>query len=153
MTKKNQGEKIVRAGRPALKAFWLFYAAGALAVVFTGVVAVGLPAPSWIWGPVLLFCSIMFVFPLFLQRAYRYTVTPGAVRSEFCLWVRREYEAPTGYVTDVSVRQGFVDRLLGIGEISFNTPGTMFSGVTFGGVRDPLKTKCELANKIFEGKA
>jgi uncharacterized membrane protein YdbT with pleckstrin-like domain len=134
-------EKTIWEGSPELVAFYGFFAVGILTLILTVVVAGTLGLPLWAWGIALPFCSAMFTLPLLFQRAWRFTVSDRGVRSEFNLWVRRAREAQLGEVTDLVIDQGFVDRLLRIGEIRFDTAGTFFQGVSFWGVRDPFEVR------------
>ena len=137
-------EEVIWEGSPNLAAFYGFYVVGGLALALAAVVAANLGLPLWTWGIVLPFCSAMFLLPLLFQRAWRFAVTSWAVRSEFSLFVHRRSEAPLRKITDIVVNQGFIDRLLRIGEVRFDTAGTPFPGVSFWGVRDPS----EVAEKI-----
>jgi membrane protein YdbS with pleckstrin-like domain len=119
--------------------------------------AVKISLPLWVWGVVLPFCSFMFVLPLLFQKAWRFTVTDQAVRSEFNFGTRRfgfhrVPEAPISNVTDVTVVQGFIGRLLGFGEVYVSTAGTFFPGVIFWGVREPFKVATEI-RKLITKKA
>lgn len=151
-------EKVIWRGAPELKAFYGFYATGVLILILTAIISGTLGLPLWVWGIVLPFCSVMFTLPFFFQQAWHFTVTDRAVRSEFNLWVRRAREAPLRQITNVVVNQGFVDRLLRIGEIRLDTAGTPFPGVSFWGVHEPFlveqKIKLSvLAASKYKGRA
>ncbi|MBC7218617.1 MAG: PH domain-containing protein [Hadesarchaea archaeon] len=142
-------EKTIWEGSPELAAFYGFYVAGVLALALTATVALTLGLPLWVFGLVLPFCSAMFILPLFFQRAWRFVVTSSVVRSEFSFFVRHRSEAPLRKVTDIVVNQNFIDRLLHIGEVRFDTAGTLFLGVSFWGVKDPLGVAEKIRNIVL----
>jgi len=142
-------EKTIWEGSPELAAFYGFYVIGGLALALTVVVAATLGLLLWVWGAVLPFCSAMFILPILFQRAWRFTVTDWIVRSEFNFFMHRRSEAPLRKITDIVVNQGFIDRLLRIGEVRFDTAGTLFPGVSFWGVRDPTSVAEEIRHRVL----
>jgi hypothetical protein len=51
-------------------------------------------------------------------------------------------------VTNVVVEQDVVGRVFGFGDVRFDTAGTMFTGVLFKGVRNPVKVKEQIDAKL-----
>lgn len=136
-------------GRPVLGAFYPFFMTGGLTLATTVVVGLALPLPPWTLGILVPFIAAMFLLPLALRRAWRFTLTRDEVRSEFRLWVGRSRSAPLGEVTDVVVRQGVAGRGLGFGSVRLDTAGTAFPGVDFWGVESPFTVE-KTARKVLE---
>lgn len=133
-----KAEKVMWTGKPSLWAFYGFYVVGVLVLVSTIGVASLFPLPLWVLGVIPLFVAGMFLLPLRFQKSWTFILTDRSISSEFCFWVRRRSSAPLQQVTNVTVDQGFVGRLLGFGDVRADTAGTPFMGVKFWGVRDPL---------------
>lgn len=134
-----KAENVLWTGKPSLWAFYGFYVVGILVIVSTAGVASLFQLPLWVLGIMPLFVAGMFLLPLRFQKAWTFTLTDRSISSEFCFWVRRQRTAPLQQVTNVTVDQGFVGRLLGFGDVRADTAGTPFMGVRFWGVRDPLR--------------
>lgn len=139
-------------GGPSLRAFYPFYLVGSLALACTTVAALALPLPLWAIGALVPLSLFIIALPFALQPAWTFTLTERAARSRFRLWVGKSKSAPLDKVTDTSVEQGPLARLLGFGSVRIDTAGTPFPGVKFWGVEEPFRLRDMIERVVDENK-
>ena len=142
------GETVLQRWHPTLAYFWPLPAAGMLCLVLALVVGLSLLG-RWALLFIALavaFCTLSIALARYLVGCYTFILTDRRIREEFRLWVVDVREAPLGRVTNVTVFQDFVGRVLNFGSVRVDTAGTPFPGVLFRGVRDPLRVQ-----KIIQG--
>ena len=144
-------------GRPCIQAFWGYYVVAGLLLglsiwvaIFSrnlppliSTVGLALSSAGIVAGCLLAFLAFLLVY------ANKYEVADGSVRRIFKLMAVKVDEAPIEQITNVVTFQSVPGRILGYGHIRFDTAGTPFPGITFYGVRNPLKARDEIA-KILE---
>jgi hypothetical protein len=125
-----KGEKIEWEGRPSRLAFFPVYGAGILALLCSLLV-------GWAWLVILSLCFLVFFVWLtgVLQRSYRFILTNRRIRAEFRLWVTFVREARLESVVNTYPCQNLLERVLGLGRVSVDTPYRLGT-VTFFGLRD-----------------
>ena len=134
------GEGVVWSGKPTVLAFCDALAAGALLIAVSASL-LATPLPAWL-AALGLACGAVLILAAFINSwANSYAVTESCVRREYRFVAVRVEEAPLSKVTDIVVEQSIVGRVLGFGDVRFDTAGTTFTGVLFKGVRDPAKVK------------
>lgn len=136
-------ERVLQRWHPTVAYFWPLPAAGVLCLVLALVVGPFLLA-EWALPFIALavaFCTFSIAFTRYLVGYYTFILTDRRIREEFRLWVVDVREAPLTRVTNVTVFQDFVGRVLNFGSVRVDTAGTPFPGVLFRGVREPLRVQ------------
>ena len=87
----------------------------------------------WIFGLGLIFILIA----VFKRYGSEYTVTNKRVYSRYGLLSRRTSETTFDKITDSSLSQGVLGRLLSYGDLRINTAGSIYYEIVFKGVNDP----------------
>jgi uncharacterized membrane protein YdbT with pleckstrin-like domain len=132
------GEEIVFEGRPVWRSTLGFYLKGFVVALIVAVVvalagaATGLAIAIWL----VLFALVVLV-GLVRRIATRYTITNQRLRIERGILSRSVQQTRIERVQNVNTRQSFVERLLQVGTVDFDTAGTDDSDFTFVGVDDP----------------
>jgi uncharacterized membrane protein YdbT with pleckstrin-like domain len=131
------GEEIVFEGRPVWRSTLSFYVTGLLGAVVVGVVA-GLIGGTVLGVLVWLVLFAVVVLVGFIRRiSTRYTITNQRLRIQRGLLSRNVQQTRIERVQNVNTRQSFVERILQVGTVDFDTAGTDDSDFTFVGVGDP----------------
>ena len=151
------GEQVIFEGHPSWRSILGFYAKGAalvgvlvaLVVILGQAVGRG-PSTSLVAG-VLLGGAVIIALVGFLRRAVtRYTVTTRRVHVRHGLLSREVQEARIEWVRDVSYRQSAWQRLLGVGDVDFDTAAADPDGYfVFAGVSRPERI-AECVNRAGE---
>lgn len=83
-----------------------------------------------------------------LRFRRKYTATDYRIVIRTGLLARNTEEVPTRYVSAIRVRQGFLDRILGIGTIEFTSMADSAHAIRFEGVPAPHELKESLGIAI-----
>ena len=83
----------------------------------------------------------MILFAVARAYANTYIVTEESMRREYRFIAARVEEAKYEMTTNIVVEQGVLGRLLGFGDVRCDTAGTIFLGVLFRGMRNPIQVK------------
>jgi uncharacterized membrane protein YdbT with pleckstrin-like domain len=133
------GERVVFEGHPSWRALLAFYATGAVAALVAGVV-VGLAASAAIGIVVgLALFAILVVVGYVRRTGTRYLVTTQRLNIRRGILARRVQQTRIERVQNVNFEQSFLERLLGVGTVDFDTAGTDDSEFRFVGVADPAQ--------------
>ena len=141
-----QGESVIWKGNPSWKALLLFYVKWTLLSLIPAVIWVLLdsamsdpPSSTIFFGLTLLGLLLTYVAGYFLRKTTRYNVTDRRIHIRTGVVSRREHSAQLGRVQNVNVTQTMFQRLLGIGDVDWDTAGTeeASSEFRFRGVDDP----------------
>jgi uncharacterized membrane protein YdbT with pleckstrin-like domain len=138
------GEQIVFEGHPSWRAILDFYIKG---IVITAVLALLVVA----WGEtigdgvndsavviVLLVGAAITVLAGFLRRvSTRYTITNRRLHTKHGIVSREVQETRLNRVQDVTYSQTIIQRVLGIGDVDFDTASNDPTDFVFAGVADP----------------
>ncbi|MDS0276408.1 PH domain-containing protein [Halomicroarcula sp. S1AR25-4] len=98
---------------------------GAVFGFFVGTALAGtIGLPSWV-GPALapLGATVTGGFALVRYYRFRYAITGGTLAVESGVFARQSREIPLGRIQNVDLRQGVVNRLLGLTVVDFETAG------------------------------
>jgi uncharacterized membrane protein YdbT with pleckstrin-like domain len=131
------GEKVVFEGGPVWRSILSFYVTGILAALVIAVV-VGLFTGSgtavvvWIAGIV-----VVVLAGLVKRIGTRYVITSQRLHIKRGILGRRVQQTRIERVQNVNTSQSFVDRLLRVGSVDFDTAGTDDSDFVFHGVSRP----------------
>ena len=141
-----QGENLVWKGHPSWKALLLYYLKWTLVSLIPAVVWVGLdqamsdpPSPT-IFGALTLLGLILTYGGGWIKRSTtHYTVTDSRIHIRTGLFSRREHSTQLTRVQNVNVSQTIMQRLLGIGDVDWDTAGTeeVEADFRFVGIEDP----------------
>lgn len=136
-------EEVTSAFTPSRYKFWANYLVAFLLIPIT-VAALQIEPPIWI-------LALLTIFLLLLEaelkiRSQKYFITTNRVISEKVLFSKSIKHAQYDQITDVIFKQGFMQRLLGIGNLKIYTASS--EDMDIGGIKKP-DTRQE---KILEKK-
>jgi uncharacterized membrane protein YdbT with pleckstrin-like domain len=130
-------EEIVFEGHPSWRGVLSFYVYGILASVIVGIV-VGLIAGS-VPGSIVAVVGIVAVVlgGLVKRIATHYVVTTQRLRIRRGILAKKVQQTRLDRVQNVNTDQRFIDRVLRVGTVDFDTAGTDDSDFTFRGIANP----------------
>jgi uncharacterized membrane protein YdbT with pleckstrin-like domain len=130
-------EEIVFEGHPSWRGVLSFYVYGILASVIVGIV-VGLVAGS-VPGSIVAVVGIVAVVlgGLVKRIATHYVVTTQRLRIRRGILAKKVQQTRLDRVQNVNTDQRFIDRVLRVGTVDFDTAGTDDSDFTFRGIANP----------------
>jgi uncharacterized membrane protein YdbT with pleckstrin-like domain len=130
-------EEIVFQGHPSWRGVLSFYVYGVLGAVVIGIV-VGLIAGS-VLGSIVAVVGIALVIVggLVKRIATHYVVTTQRLRIRRGIISKRVQQTRIDRVQNVNTSQRFIDRVLRVGTVDFDTAGTDDSDFTFRGIAAP----------------
>ena len=138
------GEEIFYDGHPSWRSIVSFYVRGALAALLAGViVGVVTRLAGHSVNVVLVVLAVLVVFVLavllglIMRIATRYTITNQRLTIHLGILRRDMHETRLERVQNVNVEQSVVDRLLRVGNITFDTAGEAGYNFAFRGVANP----------------
>jgi uncharacterized membrane protein YdbT with pleckstrin-like domain len=131
------GEEIVFEGHPSWRGVLSFYVYGVLGAVVLGIVA-GLIAGS-VAGSIVAVAGIVAVVlgGLVKRLATHYVVTTQRLRIRRGILAKKVQQTRIDRVQNVNTDQRFIDRVLRVGTVDFDTAGTDDSDFTFRGIANP----------------
>jgi len=131
------GEEIVFEGHPSWRGVLSFYIYGVVAAVLVGVV-VGLIAGSVVGSSIAVAGIAAVILGGLLKRiATHYVVTTQRLRIRRGILAKKVQQTRIDRVQNVNTDQGFIDRVLRVGTVDFDTAGTDDSDFTFRGIANP----------------
>src|SRR5919112_875466 len=131
------GEEIVFEGHPSWRGVLSFYVYGILGSVILGIV-VGLIAGSVIGSIVAVVGIVAVVLGGLIKRiATHYVVTTQRLRIRRGILAKKVQQTRIDRVQNVNTDQRFIDRVLRVGTVDFDTAGTDDSDFTFRGIANP----------------
>jgi uncharacterized membrane protein YdbT with pleckstrin-like domain len=131
------GEEIVFEGHPSWRGVLSFYLKGLAVAVAIG--AILLFAVSTAIG-ILAFAIVMalvIVVGLIMRMATRYIISTERLNIRTGILSKHVQQTNINRVQNVNTQQTFIDRLLRVGAVDFDTAGTDDSDFTFRGVANP----------------
>ncbi|MGH3138932.1 MAG: PH domain-containing protein [Gaiellales bacterium] len=140
-----EGEITIWQGNPSWKSMLLFYvkwtlislvAVGIWAALTAGGQDVG---PTWFTVATAIGLVLTYIVGWIRRRSTRYLVTDRRIHIRTGLMSRHERTTHVDRVQNVNLRQSIPQRLLGIGDVDWDTAGTDAADAdfTFRGVDDP----------------
>ena len=131
------GEEIVFEGHPSWRGVLSFYVYGVVGAVVLGIV-VGLIAGS-VGGSIVAVAGIVVVVlgGLVKRIATHYVVTTQRLRIRRGILAKKVQQTRIDRVQNVNTDQRFIERVLRVGTVDFDTAGTDDSDFTFRGIADP----------------
>src|SRR3954453_11968606 len=130
-------EEIVFEGHPSWRGVLSFYIYGIVGAVVLGIV-VGLIAGSVI-GSIVAVAGIALVIVggLLKRIATHYVVTTQRLRIRRGILAKKVQQTRIDRIQNVNTQQRFVDRVLRVGTVDFDTAGTDDSDFPFRGIANP----------------
>jgi len=131
------GEEIVFEGHPSWRGVLIFYVYGVGAAVIVGIV-IGIAGETAI-GSVVAVVGIALVLLVGLVKRVgtHYVVTSQRLRIRRGILAKKVQQTRIDRVQNVNTDQGFIERVLRVGTVDFDTAGTDDSDFTFRGIANP----------------
>jgi uncharacterized membrane protein YdbT with pleckstrin-like domain len=140
------GETVLWKGSPSWRALLLFYTGGTLGALLPLVLWALLddvmsdgPSVAWFALATLVLLVIVYVGGWIRRATTRYTITDRRINVRTGLLTRNEVSTTITRIQNVNVHQRIGQRLLGIGDVDWDTAGSDVndSDLTFRGVENP----------------
>jgi uncharacterized membrane protein YdbT with pleckstrin-like domain len=131
------GERVVFEGHPSWRALLAFYLAGAVAALAVAVVwaLVGSAGAAVAVG--LAIFAVVLVVGYLRRIGTRYLITTQRLTIRRGMLSRRVQQTRIERVQNVNTEQSFLERLMRVGTVDFDTAGSDDSEFRFVGVADP----------------
>ena len=131
------GEEMVFDGHPSWRAVLSFYIYGVIVVAV--VVAIAALASGTVLAIVLgiVALAIMVLVGLVKRQATRYVITSERLHIRHGILTKKTQETRIQRVQNVNTEQSFIQRMLQVGTVDFDTAGTDDSEFKFVGVANP----------------
>ena len=131
------GEEMVFDGHPSWRAVLSFYITGVIIVaVIVAVAALASGAGlAIVLGAIAL--AVMVLVGLVKRQATRYVITSERLHIRHGILAKKTQETRVQRVQNVNTEQSFIQRLLQVGTVDFDTAGTDDSEFRFVGVASP----------------
>src|SRR6266511_2713750 len=133
-----ENERELYEGRPSWRALISFYLAG-IGLAILAVVIVGLLVAAWAVAIVIAaaIAGLTLVIGYLRRIATKYLITTQRLRISRGIVRKNVQETRLERVQNVNYQQGVLDRLLGVGNVDFDTAGTDDSEFRFVWVNGP----------------
>ena len=139
-----EGETLVWSGRPSWRSmvsFYIKWGVPSLTALIVIILVRAFTDQDWpIWVGIVITLVLLLVVALvawFTRLDQKFTVTSHRLIIRHGILSRREQSAHIDRVQNVSTRQTFVDRMLAVGSVDFDTAGTDDFEFVFAGVNHP----------------
>ncbi len=148
-----QGEQILYRGQPSPRSSIAFFARWGTLALIPGVLATILAANGWPtllsvgdwWVITIVLLVLVIIRNTVVRHSMRFMVTSQRIIVRRGILSRTEQTTALGRVQNITVRQTIVQRLLGVGDVEFDTAGGdprdadfRFVGIT--GAQDVVRT-------------
>ncbi|MEA2473795.1 MAG: hypothetical protein QOE06_1710 [Thermoleophilaceae bacterium] len=149
----NPGEVVIFEGRPSWRSILGFYILGLLAVAAAfaiGYLAKDAGIGAAAGGAVLV---IVLIWGYLKRFSTRYAITNRRLHIRRGILSRSVEETRIDRVQDVKVTQGFLERILGIGTVDFDTSAESGAGFRFSGIANPDHVSRQVDRVVHEADA
>jgi len=134
----NTPQKIIKEIRPHPLAYLFYYFAG-------GFVTVSI---FWTNKYNFLIGILIIIFTEIFRRAQTFRILETGVERGFKFLINLKIFADFDKIQDMSVEQGIIDRVLGIGKLKINTAGSPNSEIVFSGIKNPEEIEDLIRKKL-----
>jgi membrane protein YdbS with pleckstrin-like domain len=148
-------EKVLYEGKPSNRLFWSWSIKALLVLIVLflifGANGIAVSVKTNMYSTIafaflgyLVVFAILFAYLFFLLKTYKYKITDKGIYYSGGLLTKREKFVPFFKVTNVDVLQPFIDQMLGIKRLGFQTAGAGQSNIpeiTYPGLIDVDKPK------------
>jgi uncharacterized membrane protein YdbT with pleckstrin-like domain len=133
----HSGEEMVFEGHPSWRAVLSFYIAGVAIVAVAAAIGalISGAAVAIVVGAVVL--ALVVLAGLIKRQATRYVITSERLHIRHGILAKRTQETRIQRVQNVNTEQSFLERILQVGTVDFDTAGTDDSEFKFVGVGNP----------------
>ena len=155
------GEEVVWQGRPSWRSRLAFYlkwgvialVPGVLGSLLEGPASVDLPISLWWLWLVTLVLLALVVFAGWLQRiGTQYVVSNERINIRHGILSRTDHSTSYDRLQNVSTRQSPIERMLGVGNVDFDTAASDDYEFAFLGIDDPAKLQ-KLISELQRGQS
>jgi membrane protein YdbS with pleckstrin-like domain len=108
--------------------------------------------PWWVTGLLILIGLGVMLLPVLIIRSTRYRVSNYRIDYERGIFTRRIDTIELWHVNDISFKQGFIDRILGVGDITIMSDDRTNPQLTLNGVPNPRPLFDQLKQRIIAVK-
>ena len=131
------GEEMVFDGHPSWRSVLTFYVGGVVLVAVAAAIAAlaGSTGLAVVVGVVVL--ALVVLAGLIKRQATRYVITSERLHIRHGILAKKTQETRVQRVQNVNTEQSFIQRLLQVGTVDFDTAGTDDSEFRFVGVASP----------------
>lgn len=131
-------ETMIFDGHPSPKATIQLYLKGDLLALVVGAILWFAVSAAFGVGIAIIIAFLTFLVGAVARRRVRYVITSQRLYIREGIFSRFEQQTRLERIQDVSTRQSFLERMLGIGTVDFDTAaGDGDDGFAFSGVDDP----------------
>jgi uncharacterized membrane protein YdbT with pleckstrin-like domain len=131
------GETVIFQGRPSWRSIMGFYIVGLIVAAVVGAIVLAVDATGTGIGAFVAVFAIVVVVGFLKRMSTSYTITSERLHIRRGLLSRREQQTKLERVQNVNTEQSFLERILQVGSVDFDTAGTDDSDFTFSGVANP----------------
>ena len=135
----HDGEKVIFEGRPSWRSIISFYITGLVGAVGGGVIAALADKTSTGVIVYLILMAGVLIVGYVRRLSTRYTITNERLHIQRGLLSRKSQQTNLERVQNVNTTQSFIERMLRVGTVDFDTAGTDDSDFTFAGVASPAE--------------
>ncbi len=154
------GEEVFFHGHPSWRSIIGFYVKGLVLTILLGVLAGVISAmaqgsvqAAWVSAVVLVGLVVVVLDGLFRRITTRYTITNRRLTIERGIFTRELHETRLERVQNVNYRQSLLQRMLGVGTVTFDTAGEAGYDFSFHGVSAPRRIVRTVDRAIHEFQA
>jgi uncharacterized membrane protein YdbT with pleckstrin-like domain len=133
------GEEIVFEGHPSWRGVLSFYLKGLGISILVGLVFWFAVSQAAGIGAFAVLMAIVILVGLIVRVATRYVISTERLNIRTGILSKKVQQTSIDRVQNVNTEQTFMDRLLRVGAVDFDTAGTDDSDFTFRGVSNPAK--------------
>jgi len=140
------GERVIYEGHPSWRAILGFYLKGiVIGAVLAGICAL-IDSTATATGVFVAVVALTILIGFVRRVATVYTITDRRLNIKKGIIARKVQETRLGRVQNANFTQGFIERVLQVGDVEFTTAGTEESNFVFAGVAEPE----EVVQKVDE---
>jgi uncharacterized membrane protein YdbT with pleckstrin-like domain len=139
-----EGERVLWRGRPSWRAYLGYFLKYGTLALALGVIVEILKDTSWdgaprgyAWGITVVLLLIVVIVGMIRKLQTLYTVTSERIHIRKGILSRRDHSTTHARVQNVNSSQGIIDRILGTGDVDFDTAGSDDFEFRFYAVRHP----------------
>ena len=131
------GEAIVFEGHPSWRGVMSFYLKGLLIALAVGAILLFATSTGTGIAAFAIVLALVIVVGLVKRMATRYVISTERLNIRTGILSKHVQQTSIDRVQNVNTEQTFIDRLLRVGAVDFDTAGTDDSDFTFRGVSNP----------------
>jgi len=131
------GERVIYEGHPSWRAILGFYLKGFLIGAVIAAICAAVDSTGTAAGVFVGIAALTILIGFVRRVATVYTITDRRLNIKKGIIARKVQETRLGRVQNANFTQGFIARVLQVGDVEFTTAGTEESNFVFAGVGQP----------------